>query len=296
MDFRGFLYVVCAAFMWGSTGIFAKELLAEGIAPLEIAFWRAMLGWVLFAVHAFLRKQVSVRRNDLPVICGFGIICITLFYGSYQIAIRDIGMAMAAVLLYTAPAWVALMSWLLLKEEMTPVKMLSVLITIIGVGCICLGPTIVSATTMPLNTFGLSMGLISGFTYALYYIFGKKFFHKYPTPTIFLYALPIGSAMLFPFIEFEHKTPYAWGLLVGLAVVTAYGAFSAYYAGLKRLEATYASVIATFEPVVAAVFAYLLFDEHFSLSGYAGSCLIIAAVFLVVMSGSKTSHTAGVEV
>jgi drug/metabolite transporter (DMT)-like permease len=81
-------------------------------------------------------------------------------------------------------------------------------------------------------------------------------------------------------------------MLIGMALVTSYGAFSVYYAGLKRMDATHASVIATFEPLVAAVLAYSLFGEKFSLLGYAGSSLIIAAVLLVVLSGSRTRKLA----
>ena len=295
MDIRGFFYVLAAALMWGVIGIFAKEVLAEGVTALEIAFWRATLAWGMFLVHALIKKQVKVHHTDLPFLFGFGFICVTLFYGSYQLAIRDVGMAMAAVLLYTAPAWVAFMSWIVLKEKMTVTKTTCVAMTIIGVGCISLGPQLLSGGSLALNTFGLAAGLVSGFTYALYYIFGKKYLYRYPTPTIFVYALPFGAALLLPFVDFHTKTTYAWIMLISMAAITAYGAFTAYYAGLKRLEATHASVIATFEPVVAAVFAYFLFGEKFSMLGYAGSCLIIAAVFMVVMTGSKSSRAAGEE-
>jgi drug/metabolite transporter (DMT)-like permease len=295
MNIRGFFYVLAAAFMWGVIGIFAKEVLAEGISPLEIAFWRAAFAWIMFLVHALIMKQTRISRTDLPALFGFGFICVTLFYGAYQLAIRDVGMAMAAVLLYTAPAWVAFMSWLVLKEKMTATKTACVAMTIIGVGCISLGPKLTSGAAFNLSLFGLAAGLVSGFTYALYYIFGKKYLHRYHTPTIFVYALPFGAALLLPFVDFHHKTMYAWTMLAAMAAVTSYGAFSAYYAGLKRLEATQASVIATFEPVVAAVFAYFLFGEKFSLLGYLGSCLIIGAVVLVVMAGTGASRAAGDE-
>ena len=292
----GFPYVLAAAFMWGLIGVFTKYILAEGVSALEIAFWRAALAWIMFLIHALAKKQARVHRTDLPALFGFGFICVTMFYGAYQIAIRDVGIGLAAVLLYTAPAWVALLSWLVLKESMTKTKMACVTMTILGVACISLGPQILTGATFDLNLLGLTAGLVSGFTYALYYIFGKKFLHRYATPTIFVYALPFGAALLLPFVDFAHKTPQAWMLLAGMALVTSYGAFSVYYAGLKRMEATHASVIATFEPVVASLFAYILFGEKFSLPGYIGSSMILAAVILVVLSGSKASRAAGEKI
>jgi len=291
----GLLYVLAAAFMWGVIGVFTKFVLAEGVSALEIAFWRAMFGWMFFLVHASVAGQLKAHRKDIPALLGFGVICVTLFYGAYQIAIRDVGMAMAAVLLYTAPAWVAVLSRLVLKEEMTLVKVVCVAMTILGVTCISLGPKLMSGSAINLNLFGLTAGLLSGFTYALYYIFGKKFLYRYPTPTIFVYALPFGALLLWPFIHFMPKSPETWLLLIGMALVTSYGAFSVYYAGLKRMDATHASVIATFEPLVAAVLAYALFGEKFSLLGYAGSSLIIAAVLMVVLSGSRNRKIAQSE-
>ncbi|AMK12010.1 MAG: DMT family transporter [Pseudodesulfovibrio sp.] len=279
----GFLYVLTAAFMWGLIGVFTKFVLSQGVGALEIAFWRAMFGWVFFFTHALLAGQARAHRSDLPALFGFGFICVTLFYGAYQVAIRDVGMALAAVLLYTAPAWVALLSRLVLKERMTMVKALCVGMTILGVACISLGPKLMSGTAIELNAVGLGAGLLSGFTYALYYIFGKKFLYRYPTPTIFVYALPFGALLLLPFIDFTPKSAETWLMLAGMALVTSYGAFSFYYAGLKRMDATFASIVATFEPVVAAVTAFLLFGEKFSMLGYAGSTLIIGAVLMVVM-------------
>lgn len=291
MNGLGFAYVLTAAFLWGLIGIFTKVILAENVSALEIAFWRASFAWIFFVAHATAARQLTVRKSDLPILLPFGFICVTLFYGSYQMAIRDVGVALAAVLLYTAPAWVALLSWLILKEEMNKAKVTCVFMTIAGVACICLGPSLFSGSgSISLNTFGVGAGLVAGLTYALYYIFGKKYLHRYATPTIFVYALPFGALCLLPFIDFAPKSPQTWAWLVGIALVTSYLAFTAYYAGLKKLDATHAAVIATFEPVVAAVVAYVLFGEKFGIWGYGGSALVIAAVLLVVIGGNRAAR------
>ncbi|MGE4292882.1 MAG: DMT family transporter [Desulfovibrio sp.] len=288
MDLRGCLYVLAAASMWGLIGLFSKFIFAQGISPLETAFWRAVFGWGFFLVHAARMRQIRISPRDAVPLLLFGLICISVFYGAYQVAISEAGVALAAVLLYTAPAWVALLSWLVLREALTPLKLTCVAMTIAGVMLISLGPEFFGGGGgIRLDLFGLMAGLVSGFTYALYYIFGKKYLSRYATPTIFVYAMPVGALTLLPFVHFSHKTPAAWLLLILLAAVTSYGAFSAYYAGLKRLEATRAAVLATFEPLVAAVLAYLFFAERFGFWGYAGSALIIGAVFLVVAGGLR---------
>lgn len=286
-DLTGYALVLAAAFMWGLIGPLCTYIFQEGISPMETAFWRAGFGWVFFLAHAKVKKQIGIHRSDLPLLLGFGLVCISVFYGSYQIAIAEVGVGLAAVLLYTAPAWVAIMSTFFLGESMGTAKAACVGMTIAGVGLISLGPQLLGDSGVELGMLGLGTGLLSGFTYALYYIFGKKWLHRYATPTIFVYAMPVGALTIFPFVDFAHKSPLAWALLLIMAFITAYGAFSAYYAGLKRLEATRAAVVATFEPMVAACLGFLLFGERFGPLGWVGSLLIIGAVLLVIMSGKE---------
>jgi drug/metabolite transporter (DMT)-like permease len=286
-DLAGYLYVLAAATMWGVIGPLCTFIFREGVSPLETAFWRAAFGWVFFLAHARVNRQVRVRASDLPVLVGFGLVCISVFYGSYQVAISEVGVGMAAVLLYTAPAWVALLSRLVLGERIDLAKAACVGMTVAGVGLISLGPQLIGGEGVRLGALGLGTGLLSGFTYALYYIFGKKFLHRYATPTIFVYAMPAGALTILPFVEFSHKTPLAWALLLLMAFITAYGAFSAYYAGLKRLEATRAAVVATLEPMVAAAFGFALFGERFGGSGWFGSALVIGAVLIVILAGRR---------
>lgn len=288
-DLTGYLYVLAAGVMWGVIGPICTYIFREGVTPLETAFWRAAFGWVFFLAHARLKRQVRVRRSDLPVLLGFGLICISVFYGSYQVAISEVGVGLAAVLLYTAPAWVALLSRLVLGERIDMAKAACVGMTIAGVGLISLGPQLFGGAGVRLGALGLAMGLLAGFTYALYYIFGKKYLHRYATPTIFVYAMPAGALTLLPFVDFADKTPLAWALLLLMAFITAYGAFSAYYAGLKRLEATRAAVVATTEPIVAAGLGFAMFGERFGLPGWLGSALIIGAVLIVILAGRKSA-------
>lgn len=289
MNIKGMCYILAAAFMWSIIGVFSKYILASGVSALETAFWRATFAWFFFLTHATCAKQLQVKRTDIPIFLAFGFICVTLFYTAYQLAIRDVGVSLAAVLLYTAPAWVALLSRIVLGESLSIAKVTCVVLTILGVASISLGPSFLTQSqSIQLDTFGLVAGLVAGLTYALYFIFGKKYLYRYPTPTIFSYALPFGALFLLPFVDFTPKDIQTWALLIGMAAITSYGAFSAYYAGLKLLSATHAAVIATFEPVAASAMAFILFGESFGFWGYGGSVLILLAVLIVVYSEKKT--------
>ena len=281
----GYVYVLCAAMLWGLIGPLSKLAFAAGMDTVEVAFWRTTLAWVLFAGQAVKNREIRIAPRDLPAVAGFGVAGIAGLFGAYVVAVAAGGAALASVLLYTAPAWVALMSWLFLKEPMGGYKVAAVAATIIGVAGVSLGP---GASGGPaVGSRAIVFGLLSGVTYALYYIFGKYYLNRYKTPTLFLYALPIGSLSLLPFMHFTKPTLAGALPCLLLAVCSTYLAYSVYYAGLRRLEATRAAVVATLEPVMAAGLAFVMFGEHFSLLGYAGSGLIILSVLLTIWDGAR---------
>jgi DME family drug/metabolite transporter len=244
---------------------------------MEVAFWRAVLAWGFFAVHAAITKSVRMRVSDVPLVVLFAITGVTLFYGTYQVAVRSGGAALAAVLLYTAPAWVAVIARFAFRERMTPLKFAALVLTLAGVALVARG-----GGTIQITTKAVLFGLSAGFCYSLYYIFGKHFASRYSSANLFLYLLPIGAMTIAPWVEFSSKSPVAWAALVCIAALCTYGAYFFYYQGLFYLEASRAAIVATLEPVVAAVVAFIWWGEAFGATGYLGTALILAAVLMMV--------------
>ena len=286
MALRGYLYILAAAVLWGNIGPFSRLAFSQGIAPMEVAFWRAVLTWVLFGAHAALRREVRVARRDLGHLAVFAVMGVAVFYGSYQVAVNRGGAALAAVLLYTGPAWVTVMARVIFKEALTSVKLLALALTLVGVVGVSAGAGD-SVLAQGFDLPAIGAGLTAGFCYSLYYIYGKHFSGRYTSPTLFLYILPVGALGLYPLVQFSPKSPTAWLAMALLAFFCTYGAYYCYYLGLKHLEASRAAITATLEPVVAAVVAYFWWGEFFSPLGYAGSLLILAAVVLVVWDGTR---------
>lgn len=278
----GYGFVLLAAALWGLLGPVSRFALAAGVSPLEVAFWRAVMGGVLFGVHAALRGQVRIARRDLPAVIAFGVVGIALFFASYQRAVQEGGAALASVLLYTAPVWVALLSALLLGERLTGRKVLAMGMATAGV----VGIALVGGGGVRLSGAALFWGLLAGWAYATYYIFGRRYFARYAAATLFLYAYPVGAAGMLPWVHFVPKTATAWAALAFVAVVPTYLAYLAYSVGLRRVEATRAATVATLEPVVAAVFAYALWGERLGAAGYACAALVLAGVCVMVTGGA----------
>ena len=269
---------MAAAALWGVLGPFSRLAFSEGVQPMEVAFWRALLAWGFFAIHAVATRSLRMAPKDLPMVVLFAVTGVTLFYGSYQLAIQRGGAAMASVLLYTAPAWVAAIARFTFREPLTRSKIAALTLTIAGVAGVAW-----SGGSIEFSGAAVLFGLTAGFCYSLYYIFGKYFSSRYSSSNLFFYMLPIGAVTLYPWVTFSTKTPTAWAALIIIATVCTYGAYFCYYRGVRYLEASRSAITATLEPVIASAVAYFWWKETFGATGYIGSALILGAIVIMVL-------------
>ncbi|MDB4885960.1 MAG: hypothetical protein JWN79_1398 [Gemmatimonadetes bacterium] len=283
----GYLLIILAATLWGSLGVASRGILAAGVSPLELSMWRAGIAGALFAMQAWRGGHVRVERRDRGAVAAFAVAGVSLFYLAYLLAVRDGGAALAAILLYTAPAWVALASALWLHEPLTRRTMLALALTLTGVALVALGGS--AGAGLRAGPSGILWGLASGLAYASYYLFGRRYFTRYEPATLFMYALPLGALLLLPAVHFAPKSASTWGWILFVAVVPTWVALQVYGAGLRRLEATRAVTVATLEPVVAAALAYAVWGEALAPLAWAGAALVLTGV-LVTTAGASPSR------
>jgi len=272
----GIWLVVAAGVLWGTLGPAARVGLDHGMPALEISFYRGCVAALCFLAHARWRGSMRIARADWPAVLGFAFLGVTALYISYFQAVRTGGATLAAILLYTAPAWVALFSVVWLSERMTARKGAALVLTLAGVALVALG----GGGTIVVTPAALAWGLTAGFSYALFYVFGKRYFLRYDPTVLFAWAIPIGMLPLLLFVTpAPHPAP-AWAAVAFLGIVPTYLAYLLYSRGLMRIDATRAAVAATIEPVVAALLAFLLFGEALGPAGYAGATLVLAGVMV----------------
>ncbi|MDZ7704034.1 MAG: DMT family transporter [Trueperaceae bacterium] len=277
---KGYLFVITAAVLWGLIGLFSKSILNAGVGALEISFWRALLGGALFVIHAGATQQLRLQPGhagrDLGAFAGFAVFGVIVFYTSLNLAIDSGGVSLAFILLYSAPAFVAVTAWLLLGETLTPRKLALLGVTMLGVVLVSQG----SGSGVTISPLAVFWGLLAGLSYASYYIFGKWILKRYAPVTIFAIILPMGALGLWPLVEFSPKSMAVWLTIGLLALVSTYAAYLIYYTGLQLVEASRASLVATIEPVVAAGLAAVVFGERLGTLGLVGGALIIVGALL----------------
>ncbi|MCA1737899.1 MAG: DMT family transporter, partial [Actinobacteria bacterium] len=115
----GFLAVGAAASIWGTLGLFAKILYAEGVAFEALVAVRASVGWAAILLFALLTKgagSLRVARRDLLFLVPLGLVGVGAFYLLYFFTVRESTVGTAAILLYSSPAFVVLLAWIFLRE------------------------------------------------------------------------------------------------------------------------------------------------------------------------------------
>ena len=288
---RGLLLVLAAALLWSLLGVLSRSLLAVGVGALEIAFWRAVIAGGAFALHALLARRGGQASDVNPVtvlaVIAFALIGVTLFYAALALAIAAGGISLAFVLLYTAPVFVLVLGWPLLGERPSARQWGLVIVAVIGVALVALASSLGAGAGVVVGAAALAWGLTAGLSYASYYLLGKWLLRRLPPSTLFAWMLPLGALGLWPWVSFTAgKTAAMWGALLLLGLLCTYLAYWLYSLGLQRLPANRAVLVATVEPVAAALWAALLFDERLGAWGWLGALLVVGAAALAALPTS----------
>ena len=282
------LLVLAAAAMWGCIGIFVRHQNALGVDAKQITSVRCLTCslLILLLILATDRSKLKVNPKDFGWFLANGILSIYIFNTAYQASITLVSLSTAVVLLYTAPAFVMLMSVLFFHERFTWVKGLC-LVLCIG------GSALVSgiAGGMELNLPGVGLGLVAGIGYALYSIFSSVILKKYhPFTNIFYTFLIAGIAGVLTSdaagtFRMMAGSAEAFLWMVSGGVLTGFLAYAAYTTALQYMNPSKAAILASLEPVVATLVGIFVYKEPVTLISGIGILMVFAALILSNLPG-----------
>ncbi|HEX2166353.1 MAG TPA: DMT family transporter [Longimicrobiales bacterium] len=288
----GAALVLGAASLWATFGIFAKFLYQAGLEPLEVASARAAVGFAGVLLVASLqtlrrgtaRAGVRVPLRSIPFFAAYGILGFALFGLLFLGGLERTTVSIAVALLYTAPAFVVLISAVLWRERFDRIRALSLLLVLAGVLLVTGAAGSVLSGAVPLSSTALLFGLGSGLGYALYTLFSKVATERYgPLASLFwsfafaALSLWIVASPITPFM----RAPDQALLLIGLGLVPTLLPYALYMAALRHLRASTAAMLASIEPAIAALLAALLLGERMDALQFAGMVLVVSAAVLL---------------
>lgn len=292
---KAYFYIIVGAALWGTIGWFVKHLYAFGFTPMEVVSLRVVTTAVLLSLYLLLTtpKELKLKKiTDIKYFVGTGVLSIIFFNYSMFTAIQLSTLPVATALLYTAPAFVTILSYFLFRERFTLTKIIALFGTFLGT-CLVVGLIPFSLEAIQFNA--ILFGLGSGLGYSLYSIFSKFALRKYSSLQITMFTFTFASIALLPFFPYSEKGHLLMDVSVlmyafGLGFLPTAFAYIIYTHGLHYTEASKASILTTVEPVVATIIGIFIFHEPFSGIQMLGMLCIIGAVILIQLNFTRKNH------
>lgn len=291
-QFIGTGAVTLAGILWGCIGIFIRKF-SVSLDSMQIVSSRTLLTAILlfFILLIFKRDLLKIKLRDVWCFIGTGICSIIFFNYCYFKCMNMTSLSVAAVLLYTAPAIVMIISAVVFKEKITVQKISALLLAMLG--CVLVSGII--GTKPLISKEGILVGLGAGLGYALYSIFSRAALNRgYNSLTIIFYTFLIALIGLIPLTNwkdlgsqmFTSGNDFLYFLL--FAIVSTVLPYIFYTYGLTILSPSKASIIASIEPVAATIVGFVFFNERPSaIAFFSIGCILFSIILLAINKDNK---------
>ena len=293
------LAVLLAATLWGTLGVYYEIVDRHvDVDRLTVVTLRATGATIVLVLWWNWRDRsvFCVGRRDLPIFVAMGLASVTAFYIFLIYTFVYTSVAVGTLLLYMAPAFVTIGAACFLGERLTRSKIVALLVSFVGCALVV---EITRPGAISGNAKGILLGLASAICYASYSLMAKPMLTRYRGATIQTVHMIFGSVALL--LVKLIVSPGDWPSILQVVVLSLVGGIAIsvvpvalYTYGLSNLPSSEASILATWEPVVAVLLAAIVLDERLGAVQTVGACLVVAAV--VILGRSTSSRRAEVIV
>nr|WP_321974362.1 EamA family transporter [uncultured Tolumonas sp.] len=279
----GTLYVLASSVCFATMAIFARMAYAAGVDVPTLLFLRfssaAVLMWGLLLAKG-LRPP---RGRGLVMTLAMGAVGYAGQAFSFFTALQYASAGLVALLLYTYPAIVAILSRLVFRHPLTRLQ-------VVAVGIALAGSVLVIGKAVDGQPLGIFFGLLAAFVYSVYILTGSRF-PADVTPTASTTIITSAAAVTYACVVALHgfhppATAAGWGAILAISVVCTVLAILFFFEGLDRIGPVKASITSTIEPVCTVILAAMLLGETVTPVRILGGALIVGAVLLLAREGA----------
>jgi drug/metabolite transporter (DMT)-like permease len=282
----GSLYLILASSIWGGMYVVVKVVVSV-IPPLELVWMRYLVAIVaLLIIGLITRQKWRIEKRYFLIIIAIGIIGNAISIVAQETGTMLSTAQMGAIITSSTPAFMVVFARLILKEQMTLKKGISVLLATIGVLLIVgIGDINMSSTLGGIALF------IAALTWALMSVLVKRLPSDYSQIVVTTYSILVALIVLTPFvlprlheINMSQLTdPTIWGGLLYLGIVSTACGFLLWNRGLQMLNASSGGIFFFFQPLVGTLLGWLILGESIGVTFWIGSILILTGVLFVII-------------
>ncbi|MGH8618320.1 MAG: DMT family transporter [Burkholderiales bacterium] len=272
-----------AALLAGATAIATSALWVKvsEAGPVSTAFWRVAIALPFLALWMALeRNRPAVanpaRERRLLLITGF------FFAGDLAVwhwSIVLTSVANSTLLANLAPIFVTLTAWLFFRRMPSGRFLAGLALAIAGSALLIGGSVNLQESAL----LGDALGVVTAMFYAGYQLAVKRARETTSTAKLMFASGVVTAVLLLPiaWLSGEQLLPltmHGWWILIGLALVSQVGGQSLIAYALAHLPATFSSVALLFQPVMATLFAWVLFGEALTSTAIAGGIMVLIGI------------------
>lgn len=300
LDFH-FIFILLGASLWGTAGVFVRTAEGTAVSEMQIVLFRAVFSSLILAAVILIKgkKLFVIKLRDIWLFAASGIFSIVMFNFCYYKTMSLTSLSAAAVLLYTAPFFVMIMSVFVFRQRLTFKKCFACVTAFVG----CCFVTGVFSAGEHIGGKAVVFGLLTGFGYSLYTVFGELLLRRgYNSLTITFYTFVFALVGSLPFVNPAETLataaadPYIVWVLFLMAAVNTVLPYLLYTAGLSGVDPSAAPIIATVEPVVATLIGVFVYNETLTAAGVLGIILVLMSVVILNLKPRRIKVTANAKV
>ncbi|HYF92110.1 MAG TPA: DMT family transporter [Symbiobacteriaceae bacterium] len=276
----GAALTVISALGFSTLPIFGMLAYAAGGNVVTVLAFRFLIAAGLLWVYVLVTRQKlpDVKTGlQLMLMGGVGYTTMSVLYLS-AVAEDRLSPAMAALLLYTYPAIVAVLAWRFDRQRLAGRQTVALLLTLAGVGLVLVTP----GAGVVFTPAGAALAIGAAVVYATYILFGSRVSVK-STPTVVTTYVATAAAAVFlawgaASGQLVGMAPSGWWAVGGTAFFATVLAVLLFFAGIERLGPSRASIISTLEPVGTALLSAAIFHERLGFWQIAGGLLVLGGI------------------
>ena len=282
---KNYIKIALAGMFWGTLGFFGTTLRKYGLSSEVIAFFRLFAGMSILLIFFAIKDPavLKINRKGLGQCALIGIISQGIFNLAYFTSMRIVGAFTSAVLLYASIIFLFIFGVAIYKEKPSRKKIIAV--------CVCMAGCVLGATGGDLSTlnttfFGILMGLLAAFTYALMPVLNRRVTSTYNPFTIIIYSFFFAMLFLLPFAKpwiwmASNENPMAYLLILIFGFFASVIPYALYIPSLDGVQLSKVGVISSVELVVAILISGFVLKEDITIGHVIGGGLIFAAIFIM---------------
>ncbi len=288
MRASGALLCLASAIAFGAMGIFGKLAYDEGASVgtlLSVRFALAgALFWALVVSTGAVRRLGSISRRDVAIAVALGAVGYSAQAGAYFAALQRLDASLLSLLLYTFPAMVTVAAIALGRERASLRTSIALALATGGLVLVLAG-----AASGALDPAGTVLGILAAVIYSAYILTSAGVAGRVEPLVLSALVCTGGAATLTLAaaaggdLHPGAVSAEGYGWLAAMAVVSTVAAVTLFFAGLRRVGASTASILSTAEPLTTVVLAYLAFGESLGPAQLAGGALVLSAALVLAV-------------